>query len=170
MIRHSPVSSVHCPVRDGCPAISVCAPFGQPLCETFEGRHRAKLSVCERLEAIADSLPHKVDRLACLAVAADLLPAVRKAQAFEESVIFPVFSGTAERAETLRRLLAEHVEDEAAAEELTETLLAIGHGHEIDNPEALGFMLRAFFEAVRRHVAFEREHVMPMVVAARLPH
>ena len=40
-------------------------------------------------------------------------------------------------------------------------LYGIGHGGEISNPEALGFMLRAFFDTVRRHMAFEREHMFP---------
>jgi hypothetical protein len=48
---------------------------------------------------------------------------------------------------------------------LTEILLEIGHGGAVENPEALGFMLRAFFETIRRHVAFEREHVIPTIAA-----
>lgn len=44
-------------------------------------------------------------------------------------------------------------------------LFEIGHGAAIANPEALGFMLRAFFDSVRRHIAFEREHVLPAVKA-----
>lgn len=31
------------------------------------------------------------------------------------------------------------------------------------NAEAIGFMLRGFFEGLRRHIAFEREHVLPMI-------
>ncbi|WP_306283116.1 hypothetical protein [Mesorhizobium sp. LMG17149] len=58
---------------------------------------------------------------------------------------------------------AEHVEDECFAAEVTEILLAIGHGETIDNAEAIGFMLRGFFEGLRRHIAFEREHVLPMI-------
>ena len=47
-------------------------------------------------------------------------------------------------------------------------LVCLGHGGAIDNPEALGFMLRAFFDTVRRHIAFEREYVFPLAVTAPL--
>ena len=144
-----------------------CPPYGMPLCEELANRHAAKLALCAELEQIADSLPGALNRHACLVIAAQLLLVVREAQDFEEAALFPVFSGTFDREETLRRLRAEHVEDEAAAEELTEELLRIGHGGRVANPEALGFMLRAFFEAVRRHIAFEREHVMPLALASR---
>lgn len=164
MARDRSDTPVECIARDNCPAALACAPSGMPLCEGIARRHAAKLSLCVRLEEIADSLPSAVDRHACLAVTAELLPVLREAQLFEEEVVFPVFAGIAGRNDTLRRLRAEHVEDEAAAEELTETLLRIGHGAEVTNPEALGFMARAFFEGVRRHIAFEREHVMPIVL------
>ncbi|MCV0397176.1 MAG: hemerythrin domain-containing protein [Rhizobiaceae bacterium] len=129
----------------------------------MDARHSAKLQVCDVLEAIADSLPQRIDRHACLWAAASLLPVLRDAQAFEEREFFPAFGADNRQAATLRRLRAEHVEDVALAEELTETLLRLGHGGQEANPEALGYMLRAFFESVRRHVAFEREHVVPIV-------
>ncbi len=128
----------------------------------MEERHAAKLEICDTLEAIADSLPAGVDRHRCLVMAALLLPTLREAHAYEEQTIFPVFARREDRAGSVRRLCAEHVEDESLAEELTETLLHVGHGGEIANPEALGFMLRALFEAMRRHIAFEREHVVPI--------
>lgn len=120
-----------------------------------------KLALCDALEAIADSLP-EVDRHACLFIAESLLPVMREAHAYEEDSVFPAYASDARREATVHRLKAEHVEDEAAAEDLTETLLYVGHGGQVDNPEALGFMLRALFEGLRRHVAFEREHVMPL--------
>ncbi|TIT74091.1 MAG: hemerythrin domain-containing protein, partial [Mesorhizobium sp.] len=64
---------------------------------------------------------------------------------------------------SIQRLRAEHVEDECFADEITEILLAIGHGERVDNAEAIGFMLRGFFESLRRHIAFEREHVLPLI-------
>lgn len=131
-------------------------------------RHLTKLQILDVMETIADALPGPVSRGACLWVAASLLPAIREAQAFEERVVYPAYARSGDRRESLRRLQAEHVEDEALAEDLTETLLSIGHGGGVSNPEALGFMMRAFFESVRRHVAFEREHVLPLA-RRRLP-
>ena len=69
---------------------------------------------------------------------------------------------------TVRRLKAEHVEDECAAQDITDVLLDVGRGGAVENPEALGFMLRAFFEGQRRHIAFEREHMLPIAAGLNL--
>jgi hypothetical protein len=61
---------------------------------------------------------------------------------------------------TLTRLRFEHCEDECFAEELTEALHALGAGRAEINIEATGYMLRGFFEAMRRHIAFESEHLL----------
>lgn len=127
--------------------------------------HFEKLRLCEVLEEIADSLPGRVDRLKCLGVANMLVPLLREIHRYEEDTIFPAYEavhGDTE-ASTTRRLRAEHVEDECFADEVTEVLLAIGHGRTVANAEALGFMLRGLFETIRRHIAFEREHILPMI-------
>ncbi len=123
--------------------------------------HVQKLALCHMLEGIADDLPSRVDRLQCLAVAADLLPLLRECHRFEEEVVFPVFVRRTGEEDTVARLKLEHLEDQSAAADLSEALLAHGHGGPIANPEAFGYMLRAFFEALRRHIAFERDHLLP---------
>ncbi len=162
MTKPPPVPNTSCDHRDACPAAPACGDRNVPPCTGIEERHAAKLGLCDTLEAIADSLPGGVDRHLCLVMAATLLPTLREAHAYEEQAIFPAFARREDRAGSVRRLCAEHVEDESLAEELTETLLHIGHGGEVANPEALGFMLRALFDAMRRHIAFEREHVVPI--------
>ena len=137
------------------------------VCADIERAHEDKLQLCREIEAIADALP-SVDWLLCLHVANRLVPLLREAHRYEEEEVFPVFERTdgyepMARIASVRRLKAEHIEDECAAQDLTEVLLEIGHGGSIENPEALGFMLRAFFETIRRHIAFEREHVLPVV-------
>ncbi len=91
----------------------------------------------------------------------------------EEEAVFPAFeadgANAMARANSIQRLKAEHVEDECAAQDLTDVLLVIGHGGTPENPEALGFMLRAFFETLRRHIAFEREHVLPALIGNHRP-
>ncbi|MDX8461349.1 hemerythrin domain-containing protein [Mesorhizobium humile] len=126
--------------------------------------HVQKLALCHILEGIADDLPSRVDRLQCLAVAADLLPLLRECHRFEEEVVFPVFARQTGEEDTVERLKLEHLEDESAAADLSEALLVHGHGRPIENPEAFGYMLRAFFESMRRHIAFERDHVLPEVL------
>jgi hypothetical protein len=151
-----------CAARSQCPAAPACPPLRPAPCEGIQHRHAAKLVLCDALERIADALPGPVDRHLCLTVAARLVPLVRDAQRYEEEAVFPLFAIDDQRIASVRRLEAEHVEDETLAGDLTESLLSIGHGARIENSEALGFMLRAFFEALRRHIAFEREHVVPL--------
>jgi hypothetical protein len=134
-------------------------------CVHMGAAYARKRSLCDQLEAIADSLPYRVDRLECVRVANVLLPLLRESHRYEEQVLFPAFErgmlAPATSGETVRRLKSEHVYDECAAEEITEQLMWIGRGGEIANPEALGFMLRAFFDPVRRHIAFERDYMIP---------
>lgn len=124
-----------------------------------------KIRLCDELESIADSLPYHVDKLDCIRIGSRLLPLLRESHRYEEEILFPVFERQGEvhhrRRSTVLRLKSEHLYDESAAEEICERLMWIGRGGEIDNPEALGFMLRAFFDTMRRHIAFEREFVLP---------
>lgn len=136
---------------------------------TMRRVHADKLRLCDALEAIADALPDAIDRVHCLSVASELVPMLRAAHRFEECYIFPLYAkarGDDAEAPSLARLKAEHVEDECFADEITETLLAIGRGGPIGNAEATGFMLRGFFEMQRRHIAFEREHILPLAERA----
>jgi hypothetical protein len=131
--------------------------------------HGEKLKVCGALEEIADALPDNVDRLMCVSVASTLLPMLRNIHRYEEEVIFPAYVAATADMQCVERLKAEHVEDECFADELTEALMTIGHGAAVANPEALGFMLRGFFETIRRHVAFERDHILAAIAGAQEP-
>ena len=157
-----------CDRMEACPVVSACGQEGRVPCLDMRIAHQTKLRLCETLENIADNLP-AVDRLLCLQIASELTPVLRDCHRYEEDVVFPAFlRGNAEHpssAASVRRLQVEHVEDECAAQDLTDLLLAIGHGGAVENPEALGFMLRAFFHALRRHVAFEHEHILPFAAA-----
>ncbi|TKB99535.1 MAG: hemerythrin domain-containing protein, partial [Mesorhizobium sp.] len=93
--------------------------------------HLDKLQLCDALERIADTLPN-VDRLKCLGTANAIVPLLRNIHQYEETVIFPAYEATVAGSDatlaSVRRLRAEHVEDECFAGEVTEILLAIGHG------------------------------------------
>nr|ACF98080.1 hypothetical protein [uncultured bacterium 1042] len=132
--------------------------------------HGEKLRICDALEEIADSLPDQIDRLKCIGVASALLPLLRRVHRYEEEVLFPAYEtargSSFDGAASIHRLRVEHLEDECFADEVTEVLMAIGHGGAIENPEALGFMLRGLFETVRRHIAFESEHILAVVERA----
>ncbi len=133
----------------------------------LENGHREQLSLCDSLEQIADSLPDDVDRTQCISVAKALPPLIKRIHEFEENTLFPWLEGQLPEREglheTLNRLKFEHVEDECFAEELLDLLHQLANGGKPSNPEAAGYMLRGFFESVRRHIAFEREHLMGLV-------
>lgn len=128
----------------------------------MKGAHAAKLKLCDTLELIADSLPGHIDRRICEVTARQLEDQIARYHAFEENIVFPVYksvSGDAFAGRTIDRLCFEHREDEDFAFELAEQLLSTARGS-AGNWETLGFMLRGFFNSVRRHVAFEQEHVL----------
>ncbi len=127
----------------------------------MERGHRRMLEACDALEAIADQLPGDVDRLGCLMLAGTLIPLLDACHGFEEAVVLAAFVRTERERTIAGRLKGEHLQDRCAAEDLVEALLAHGHGRPISNPEAFGYMLRAFFDSMRRHIAFERDHVLP---------
>ncbi len=122
-----------------------------------------QLRLCQGLEEIADSLPSGIHQQKCLYAARILGPLIKTIHDYEEKVLFPALQQTSDNAadcaKTLTRLKFEHFEDECFAEELAERLMALGSGDATINMEATGYMLRGFFEAIRRHVAFEREHL-----------
>lgn len=163
MAKPDPSRPQSCEVAAECPAGSACAVHGEPPCTVVARSHAEKLRICDDLEEIANALPASFDRLKCLQLANALVPLLRRSHQYEEEVVFPAYATIRGREASLRRLRAEHIEDECFADEVTEVLLTIGHGAEVANPEAVGFMLRGFFELVRRHIAFEREHVLPVV-------
>lgn len=125
-----------------------------------------QISLCSSLEKIADSLPEDFDPQICLHAAKSIYPVFKGAHDFEESVLFPYLAkkdGDGERLQQiLNRLHAEHWEDESFGEEVSEALIDLVNGEQ-DNPEKLGYMLRGFFEGVKRHIAFEREHLLPLI-------
>lgn len=136
--------------------------------EVMRRAHAAELALCDRLEEIADSLPNGLDRRNCILAARALGQTMAKIHRFEEQRIFPHFCASlghsAEAAKTVERLKNEHLEDEGSAAELRDALrFAARHGV-ADNPETLGFMLRGYFGAVRRHVAFERDRIVAHLV------
>ncbi|MDQ0453867.1 hemerythrin domain-containing protein [Rhizobium paknamense] len=141
--------------------------FAAPACEGglewLARAHDEQLALCRELEEIADSLPANVNRQKCIYAAKALGPLIQGAHHYEETVLFAGLErsngGNQTLQDTLNRLKFEHCEDECFAEELTDALLKLGSGDQV-NVEAVGYMLRGFFEGLRRHIAFEREHLL----------
>lgn len=130
-----------------------------PKTEVIRRNHDDLLDLCGRLEAIADSLPFALDQELCRQVATDIVPVLTRTQTVEELVLYPFLeesAGSCFSAMTIDRLKGEHMCDRLAAEEVALTLDAV-----LDNRcglsfETVGYMLRGFFECLRRHVAAEK--------------
>ena len=131
-------------------------------------QHRGEqLELCKSLEDIADSLPDSVEPQICLQTARALYPAVKSAHEFEEEQLFPILDRLKKADPALdasmERLRYEHWEDESYSQELTDVLMDWARGGNRRNPEATGYMLRGFFEGLRRHIAFEMDHIIPLI-------
>lgn len=165
MLARKRTEAWSCRKLEACPVGTVCLAGEHVPCIDIACLHKAKLKLCDALEAVANGLPVRIDRLRCLGIASDLVPLLREGHRFEEETVFPAFLKRRGEAAVIARLAAEHLEEDCAAEELTEALLAIGHGGEIADWPAFRHMLRAFSSAIRRHVAFERDHILSAIAA-----
>ncbi|OCP37688.1 hemerythrin domain-containing protein [Ensifer sp. LC163] len=121
--------------------------------------YRGLLDLCDRLEALADSIPHRIDGASCRMILAELPERLKQVHALEESILFPAVEDqrtAKDRDALIERLRAEHDHDDQAAAELGRVLQAVLDDRASLGWDAIGYMLRAFFETVRRHVATER--------------
>lgn len=131
------------------------------ILENCSNLWREQRSLCDALEQIADSLPDAVDRKVCLHAARVLPTLMARAHRYEEDVLFVALDRPGltpfDLHPTLTRLKLEHAGDECFAEELSEVLMSYAEGRPTHSAEATGYMLRGFFEALRRHIAIEEE-------------
>jgi hypothetical protein len=123
------------------------------LKQTFE----RQMKLCDDLEALADSLPSRLDRQFCLHLARQIGPLLKAAHAAEECHLFPSIAGESASGELVEQFRLEHIEDECFGEEVQHELLQLGQGRPVLAPEATGYMLRGFFEGLRRHMRHELE-------------
>src|SRR5690554_3834006 len=134
--------------------------------EALEQCHSEVLALCDGLEAVADSLPHNVQKRICLTLAATLEPLIARTQALEEQALFPLLETiqNPQMARTMARLREEHLADHSAASEVSEALQDLGKDRSKLSPDAMGYLLRSFFVTMRRHVQSERD-----LIAMALP-
>lgn len=125
--------------------------------------------LCDQLEQIADSLPGDADTILCVETANQVVGVIKSAHSFEEDELFPAILAAVEDGPALEpvfdRLKFEHWEDEEYAVCVQEALCTFAVRRADSNVESLGWMLRGFFECLRRHIAFERDHVLPMAAS-----
>jgi Hemerythrin HHE cation binding domain len=143
------------------------------IARQFEQFLDSKNAFCVHLELAADLLPNAIDPQDCLLLAQKVVPLIRRAHEFEETTVFPVLLANPalppEFVVTVDRLRFEHLGDEDFADELCISLRGFVMDRPHANVEALAWMLRGFFEGLRRHVAFEREYILPLMTKAGKP-
>lgn len=131
--------------------------------------HKKQLDLCARLETLADSLPNNIDSQECLSLSWQIYPIVREAHRFEEETFFPILflskQDKSSVSESLERLKFEHWEDESSAEDISISLRQMISDPAKANVEKVSYQLRGFFEGLRRHIAFETDHLLPMIGA-----
>jgi hemerythrin-like domain-containing protein len=124
-----------------------------------------RLDLCDLLEHIADSLPEnaapQLAQLACTA----LERGWANHTAFEEEALFPILSQRRESDPALvaglAQLAFEHAADAGLDREIVETLHDLARGGPPENPEMVGYLLRAHFVPMRRHVLWENAFLIP---------
>lgn len=130
------------------------------MLESFDAHQHQMETLCNRLELIADLLPDQADPTLCKFTSDGMVKTLSDAQAFEEKELFPALEAIgllkADMAKIIEQLRDEHYEDLCFAEEVSENLRAIIDGHPTQSANATGYMLRGFFEKLRRHMAYER--------------
>lgn len=128
--------------------------------EGFDAHQRQMEALCARLELIADLLPDQVDPTLCKFTSDNMVKTLSDAQAFEEEELFPILKELshldADMGQLIGQLRDEHYEDLCFAEEVRDNLRAIIIGEPTQTANATGYMLRGFFEKLRRHMAYER--------------
>jgi hemerythrin-like domain-containing protein len=131
---------------------------GQILAPLLESHERV-IAACDALETIADALPDRIAPGQCERAIRETTTAVRQMHACENDLLMPLLSN-AQRPE-LRKIAADleqaHQVDSESLIEVDEVLTAFALGQPILSPDATGYMLRAFFEGLRRHVGRERD-------------
>lgn len=141
--------------------LSACPAVENPL-TALARLYQEQLQICSRLEEVADSLGGQIDLRMCQEVATDIRRSMAFLHRFEEDVLHPMLTGSDEptNRRTFQRLSEEHFTDQGYAEEIIELLTALRRGASEVDIERAGYMLRGFFETVRRHTVFEIEHVL----------
>ena len=134
-------------------------PIGEADFTSLRDCYSRLLDICNLLEGIADGLPNDVPRRQCRLLASSVVEQLKATHAFEERVLMPRLMASDNTGLRLAaaRLRQEHEFDDQAAREIEEALHDLLGGRRMMSPDATGYLLRSFFESVRRHVHAEQD-------------
>ncbi|WP_241523954.1 hemerythrin domain-containing protein [Oceaniglobus indicus] len=121
-----------------------------------------QLELCRRLETLVDALPFRFDTLAATLLAERLRSTMQMSHHLEETIIFPALSTChPEIHGMLDRLREEHLEDQDQTRDVQDAVGAFALGNR-GEAEAVGYMVRCLFVSLRRHLAHDREYILPL--------
>lgn len=149
--------------RDASRLTLISPPDAEPgfILDAVAAHHSKVLKLCADLEGVADSLPGSVNPVACMALAKTLLPSLSLTHEFEEDQLFSlvrtIWPGRLGYYEPIMaRLESDHRQDQGYAQEIVEVLSDWAMCADTCNAETTGYMLRGFFEGLRRQIWFEQ--------------
>lgn len=132
--------------------------------------HRRLMQLCDDLEVMADALPAMPSAAEAQRLASELRELVQTDEAQERAYLAMMFARDRDdplASALLRHVGTRHATDAARADELIATLAPDAGDAARVSPDALGYMLRCFFEGCRRAMDFE-ELVILTLGARRL--
>ncbi|MFY9874918.1 MAG: hemerythrin domain-containing protein [Rhodomicrobium sp.] len=140
-------------------------PLGEAFLTLLERDQMRLLRICAALEKIADGLPGTGHQRKTGKVLAFLDKAFSRHVFLHEKCLFPLIRSLEEKNEPLELMLRELEFEHAADRGLIVEILSAFMGRDSRNIglEALGYLLRSFFENYRRHAAWERATAYPIV-------
>jgi len=140
-------------------------PLGEAFLTLLERDQMRLLRLCAALEKIADGLPGAVHQKRTGKVLAFLDKAFSRHVFVHEKCLFPLVRSLEEKNEHTETMLRELEFEHSADRGLIVEILSAYMGRDSRNTglEALGYLLRSFFENYRRHSAWERTALYPIV-------
>ncbi len=131
----------------------------------LERDQKRLLRLCATLEKIADGLPGTGHQARTGKVLAFLDKAFARHVFLHEKCLFPLIRSLEEKNEPVELMLRELEFEHSADRGLIVEILSAYMGRNSRNAglEALGYLLRSFFENYRRHSAWERTTLYPIV-------
>ncbi|QFY62733.1 hypothetical protein FZ934_20385 (plasmid) [Rhizobium grahamii] len=121
------------------------------------------MSWCDLLEAIADFLPCHLDERLCDTLTNGLIPLLQATHRLEEQVLsqgLHYILAAAERSEAEEHRRRERISDLESAREVVDVLTSLKDGRCRLSWDAIGYLLRSFFCAMRKHIQAERQFIL----------